>query len=250
MSWTTPRTIACDACGNELLARSPKKRFCNWKCSRSVKFAGDPGGRLTKCKFCAKEFDTGSSRRKYCSSECKHKQTLADRIPKNKEYHLRQEYGLSLEQYDGLAEMQNGACAICHASISRGGWKYDSLVVDHNHSTGAVRGLLCRHCNTGLGFFFDRPDFLRNAADYLEANMIDNSQFGKHVQYTLDEFRRIVYGLSDDAGDFECAEQSPAAGSNADQKLRLEHSPIRLKPSEFSKVPSWCTHIVWYPKGN
>lgn len=64
---------------------------------------------------------------------------------------------------------QNGGCAICgspETRIVKG--TLNSLVVDHNHETGVIRGLLCALCNTALGKFHDDPDLLRRAAEYLE----------------------------------------------------------------------------------
>ena len=51
-------------------------------------------------------------------------------------------------------------CDICAVSCS--------FSVDHNHKTGAVRGLLCGSCNRALGLFHDNPALLRKAATYLE----------------------------------------------------------------------------------
>jgi hypothetical protein len=59
---------------------------------------------------------------------------------------------------------QDGKCAICKL-ISK-----QKLCVDHDHSTGKVRGLLCKKCNWGIGLFGDKPNFLRTAADYLESS--------------------------------------------------------------------------------
>ncbi len=42
------------------------------------------------------------------------------------------------------------------------------LVIDHCHSTGAIRGLLCSNCNTAIGLLSDNPEIIRKAADYLE----------------------------------------------------------------------------------
>lgn len=71
-------------------------------------------------------------------------------------------YGLSEEVHASLLDSQGGVCAICHTH--RG----ETLHVDHDHQTGAVRGLLCRLCNTAIGKFNDDPSRLRAAAAYLE----------------------------------------------------------------------------------
>jgi len=58
---------------------------------------------------------------------------------------------------------EQGGCAICKRNDH-----VEDLFVDHDHATGMIRGLLCRRCNTGLGFFKDNPAALREAAKYVE----------------------------------------------------------------------------------
>jgi hypothetical protein len=76
---------------------------------------------------------------------------------------------LTTEQYTQMLESQNYGCAICktlkhgHNPGKTGG----SFAVDHDHTTGQVRGLLCTRCNPGLGFFLDRIDLLQAAIEYL-----------------------------------------------------------------------------------
>jgi recombination endonuclease VII len=72
-------------------------------------------------------------------------------------------FGLRLGQYDEMLAAQGGGCAICHNSHEDN----RSLHVDHDHVTGAVRGLLCFNCNAGLGAFKDRVDLLEEAVRYL-----------------------------------------------------------------------------------
>lgn len=79
---------------------------------------------------------------------------------------------LTPQEYDAIAAKQDHRCAICSQSApikpSPGHIRRRALWVDHNHETGRVRGLLCHHCNAGLGYFKDRPEQLRKAAHYLE----------------------------------------------------------------------------------
>jgi hypothetical protein len=65
---------------------------------------------------------------------------------------------------EALAELKatTKECVICGAA--------ETLVVDHDHKTGQVRGMLCNHCNRGLGHFRDDPTLLEFAAQYLYAS--------------------------------------------------------------------------------
>ncbi len=80
---------------------------------------------------------------------------------------MKRKYGLSPERYNLMFMQQQGKCLICQESGRK-------LVVDHDHKTGSVRGLLCGHCNSMLGFSHDTPDTLRVAAGYLQAHKKEN----------------------------------------------------------------------------
>lgn len=73
-------------------------------------------------------------------------------------------FELSVPQYNAMVSAQEGRCAICRRSFQ--GTK--NTHVDHNHSTGRVRALLCGNCNRGIGMFDDQPDILLAAIDYLQ----------------------------------------------------------------------------------
>lgn len=78
-------------------------------------------------------------------------------------------YGVTLDWFQAKLREQDGACAICGAIPRPDGIKSAArLHVDHDHMTGANRGLLCNRCNPGVGYFRDDPDLLRAAADYIE----------------------------------------------------------------------------------
>lgn len=77
--------------------------------------------------------------------------------------YLRMTYGMTLEHYEGMLAAQSGKCAIC-ARVPLGRMP---LHVDHNHETGAVRGLLCRRCNSLAGFIEKHGSLVPNAEAYL-----------------------------------------------------------------------------------
>lgn len=75
-------------------------------------------------------------------------------------------WGLVPGQYDAMLDAQGGVCAICEERCKSG----KSLAVDHDHTTGAIRGLLCANCNRAVGMMADSPLRLRRAAHYLETH--------------------------------------------------------------------------------
>lgn len=80
------------------------------------------------------------------------------------DYDLRKQYGISADDYWSMLAKQNGCCLICYHKPSTGARR---LAVDHCHTTGKVRGLLCSRCNTALGLFRDNPMMLEAAKRYL-----------------------------------------------------------------------------------
>lgn len=73
-------------------------------------------------------------------------------------------YNLVVEQYARLLGAQREKCAVCCKRFSR----TRPPVVDHDHLSGLVRGLLCGPCNYELGLRHDDAEWFRRAADYLE----------------------------------------------------------------------------------
>ena len=69
-------------------------------------------------------------------------------------------------------------CVICGSE--------EKLVVDHDHKTGAIRGMLCNHCNRGLGHFRDDPDLLEFAAQYLYAS-VDAPEWEEYLDKTAND---------------------------------------------------------------
>jgi hypothetical protein len=78
---------------------------------------------------------------------------------------LMRNFRITEREYIELLVKQNGECAICGASSADAAGS--KLCVDHDHSTGEIRGLLCRRCNAGLGFFNDDKELVKEAASYM-----------------------------------------------------------------------------------
>ena len=110
------------------------------------------------------EFGNNAASKTGRTSYCKPCHNAAGRKAKElaggeRSYHLRRRYGITAHEADAMLEKQCGVCAICKTA--------PAVHVDHDHSTGAVRALLCFNCNGGLGQFRDDPNVLRAAADYV-----------------------------------------------------------------------------------
>jgi hypothetical protein len=91
---------------------------------------------------------------------------------------LWKNYRMTTHEFNELWGLQDGKCAICSVVLLPRGRQNDSAVVDHNHDTGAVRGLLCRSCNVGVGLLKDNTEILKSAAKYLTKS----GTYGKHLE--------------------------------------------------------------------
>lgn len=80
-------------------------------------------------------------------------------------------YSLTLDDYACMLALQGGRCAICNGAESKGNGHF---AVDHDHTTGRVRGLLCSACNTAIGLLQENPKIMMAACEYLVA--IDNEE--------------------------------------------------------------------------
>ena len=96
--------------------------------------------------------------------QCRNEKRRGNRKEEGRKTVLKQ-YGLTLDDYDEMLEEQGNSCAICDVHISA---LPTNLHVDHCHTTGKVRGLLCNKCNAGLGMYNDNPELLYTAIKYLE----------------------------------------------------------------------------------
>lgn len=122
------------------------------------------------CKSCYQRQDVGQKVRhqRWCHTEAGFESQRRRR--------LRKEYGITLEDFNKMMELQSNVCAICEKPETRlvGGrdhGKVDSLSVDHDHGTGHIRGLLCHACNRLLCNSCDNVSLLAKAIDYLNKQL-------------------------------------------------------------------------------
>jgi Recombination endonuclease VII len=99
--------------------------------------------------------------------------TPEERSAYNREWTLNRKFNITTDAYERMFTKQRGCCAICRepeTSINRKTGEIQILRVDHDHSTGAVRGLLCIRCNRMLGLSKDKTKILQSAILYLKRN--------------------------------------------------------------------------------
>lgn len=87
---------------------------------------------------------------------------------------LAEKFGMTMEDEAVMLAAQGGVCAVCggyEKKTDARSQKQHTLSIDHCHTTGKVRGILCSHCNRAIGLLGDDPATLRRAADYLERSV-------------------------------------------------------------------------------
>lgn len=133
-------------------------KLCN-KCGTShpatKQYFGVSDGYLTSpCNPCRNE----ARRQRHKANPQKYKRA-------GREQQVKRDYGLTPEEYDAMLVAVDGKCTICRKAP-----KVKALAVDHCHTTGKVRGILCDKCNMGIGYFDDNLDLLQKAIEYLKEN--------------------------------------------------------------------------------
>lgn len=165
-SWQPPPLAATATCGVDGCDEPAKaKGLCLTDYHRALyrerrlrEGLPEPTPLVLNCHQCGSEYRRRNRQVRYCSPECA-------RAARALRYILR-DYGLTRDEYEALLERQGHVCAICQKpdTTAKG-----ILGVDHDHTTGRVRGLLCHPCNVGLGHFQDDPALLTRAAVYVGA---------------------------------------------------------------------------------
>lgn len=189
----------CRCCGKEFNPARLGQEFCTRECY--FKYRHNQNKILAdvvekECTFCGEVFETALIEKVYCSKSCSdsmYKELNKEKISiQKKEWYkanrerllvdgkevrktsrwkdshrdccYKKRYNISLGQYNCMFSEQDGKCAICgihQKELSK------RLFVDHEHSNGNVRGLLCHKCNSAIGLFNDDVELLVSAIKYL-----------------------------------------------------------------------------------
>lgn len=134
---------SCFHCGGPT---PPQRVFCSAICSTRDRVGAHHDGR--SCLICgesiAHQTRWGAL---YCSRSCNRKASQFRR------------YGITAVAFNAMLADQGGACRICRS--------VEKLVIDHDHATDKIRGLLCGGCNAGIGMLKEDPAILSAAIEYL-----------------------------------------------------------------------------------
>jgi hypothetical protein len=169
--------LVCDYC-KESFSRPRGVRGVKAFCSKEHQRLGQvyrtstpfsksgPYNKEHHCPVCEKSFYPHSPSSVYCSDRCRYE-------ARNKRLLARYAEGVVGADYNGKSRRDlkkimltvQDNCGCCGRSFSE--LSEDQIHIDHDHSTGRVRELLCFHCNAGLGQFKDDPDVLAKAIGYL-----------------------------------------------------------------------------------
>lgn len=147
--------MATKTCKN-CLEEKNLKAFCTKKSSAD--------GLSGKCRDCAISY----ARQYRKDSPEKTRATYKKRYKRIRESALRRKYDISLEDYESMLKDQDGKCGICGTMTPSNRKAVKHMYIDHCHTTGQVRGLLCSKCNSSIGLLNDDPALVRRAVTWLE----------------------------------------------------------------------------------
>jgi len=143
----------------------PGHRWC-WKCKK-----------VKELRLFNRDSHPGRKGRSYYCAECNRKMKTPARSRRNAAENLfLKRQGITLAEFKKMVKECGRVCEICGRrlfirikySVNANGTQGRRPCLDHEHSTGRPRGILCGRCNAGIGFFQDDPEKLRAAVRYLE----------------------------------------------------------------------------------
>lgn len=152
----------CGSCSLTLpVASFGKSRKGRFGLQRNCK---DCTNRRNRERYYPKQSEETTERKRQASREWR--RNLPDHVRRemDRRSNLKQQYGITLEEYNYMVADQDGRCALCQVPFSAKAKPH----VDHDHSTGEIRGVLCHLCNVGVGHFRECSWTLQQAIAYLQ----------------------------------------------------------------------------------
>jgi len=146
--------VTCEACGSAFERTHGSQKFCK-----------DASCRRRRTNERGRKWRKTASRDKLNEAQ----RNYRGRTDQGRRWELKSKYGITLEQWASMVSYVDSKCEIC-------GKRVDNPCVDHDHVTGAVRGVLCRDCNKAIGQLGDTAESLQRAVDYLR-----KTQLGRNV---------------------------------------------------------------------
>jgi hypothetical protein len=104
----------------------------------------------------------------------------SERYESLRKWMLNKKYKLTPEEYKRILDEQKGVCKICGKKQEKW-WVSElngGLSIDHHHSCGRVRGLLCSNCNTAIGLLCEDTKIMRRAIQYIKNSCCDDATIG------------------------------------------------------------------------
>lgn len=123
---------------------------------------------MKKCRAKIHEYDVNKKQCPFCAKARRTKDRDKNRH-KTKNLDLKRVFNITIEKYNEMLKLQNGVCAICNKTesvIDVRTNRIKDLAVDHNHSTGQIRGLLCWKCNSAYGSLKESEQSILNMLKY------------------------------------------------------------------------------------
>jgi hypothetical protein len=122
--------------------------------------------------FWSEKYAYGANEKNTLEQRAAYMREYRKRRPRNvRDTELKKSYGISLDQWESMHRAQGGVCAICAMQEHEKSFRYANLAVDHCHTTGKIRGLLCSACNRAIGLLQDDPARAMRLANYLQSSL-------------------------------------------------------------------------------
>jgi len=169
LSLEESKTKKCRGCGEVKPIKA--QGFCRKCFARKKRHGHTNRTRLIKgtklCTVCGKK---PIHAKKMCGAcYAKHRDVINPEMRTNAD--LKRHFGITIDDYNRMLEYQNFCCAICGKRVEdMDNGMAKRFDVDHDHSTGKIRGLLCGNCNRGIGNLQDSPENLQSAIQYLKTH--------------------------------------------------------------------------------